>query len=88
MKRFNFVFLSAILLLSQWGSFDHVYHEHVAGEVCDYCISAQPLEHAVTSAVQTVNLTQQTQRLEILTQESASKSVTRYYAVRAPPRLA
>lgn len=87
MKRLHFIILTAILLLSQWGSIDHVYHEHIAGEVCDFCISAQPLDNAVSSSFQSTPLAKQTQKPVVLAQELTSKSIARYYAARAPPRL-
>ena len=87
MKRLHLIILTLTLLLSQWGVIDHVYHEHVAGDVCDYCVSAKSFDHAVTSSFQTTALIFQTQRAEVLVQASTPKSVSRYYAVRAPPRL-
>lgn len=87
MKHLHLIILAVTLLLSQWGSIDHVYHDHKSGEVCDYCLSAQPLDEAVTSSFQSTPLIKQTQRPEVLAQESISKSVTRCYAVRAPPRF-
>ena len=86
MKRLHLFILAITLLLSQWGTIDHVYHDHIAGEACDYCVSAKSFDHAVTSSFQTTALIQQTQRAEVLVQASTSKSVSRYYAVRAPPR--
>ena len=87
MKRLHLIILSITLLLSQWGTIDHVYHEHTAGEVCDFCISAKSFDHAVTSSSQTTALIKQIQSPDILAQASNSKSVARHYAVRAPPRL-
>lgn len=87
MKHLHLIVLTVTLLLSQWGTIDHVYQEHTAGEVCDFCISAKSLDHAVTSSSQSIALIKQMQRPEILAQASTSKSVTRYYAVRAPPRF-
>lgn len=87
MKHLHLIVLTVSLLLSQWGTIDHVYHEHTAGEVCDFCISAKSFDHAVTSSSQSIALIKQMQRPVILAQVSTSKSVTRYYAVRAPPRF-
>ncbi|MFK5912921.1 MAG: hypothetical protein QM484_00985 [Woeseiaceae bacterium] len=87
MKHFHFLILSIILLLSQWGSIDHIYHAHKSGEVCDYCISAQPLEHAVSSAVQSIAIVKETPVKEEQTQTAYAVSFTRHYAARAPPRL-
>ncbi len=85
MKRLHFIILTAFLLLSQWGSIEHLYHAHKAGEVCDYCISAQSLDHAVSSTVQTVIVVKQTFIQPELTQAAITKSFTPNYAVRAPP---
>ena len=87
MKRLHLIILTVTLLLSQWGMIDHVYHEHVAGEVCDFCISAKSFDHVVTSSFQATTITQQTQEPEVLVQEATSNSSNRYYATRAPPRL-
>jgi len=87
MKRRHFIILTAFLLLSQWGSIDHVYHAHKAGEVCDYCISGQSLDHAVGHSVKAVAVVKQTFVQPELTQASVSKSFTPTYAARAPPRF-
>lgn len=87
MKRLHIITLAITLLLSQWGTIDHVYHEHTAGEVCDFCISAKSFDHAVTSSSQGIALIKQVQTPEILAQASTSKTVIRHYAVRAPPRF-
>lgn len=87
MKRLHFIILTAFLLLSQWGSIDHVYHAHKAGEVCDYCISAQSLDHAVSHAAKTVVVVKQTFIQPELTQASITQSFTPHYAARAPPRF-
>lgn len=87
MKRLHIIALTITLLLSQWGTIDHVYHEHTAGEVCDFCISAKSFDHAVTSSSQDLALIKQVQSPEILAQASTSKTVIRHYAVRAPPRF-
>lgn len=87
MKRLHFLILSVTLLLSQWGSIDHLYHAHTSGEVCDYCISVQPLEHAVSSMVQSIAVAKKTTAEEEQPQIAHAKSFTRHYIARAPPRL-
>lgn len=87
MKHLHLIILTVTLLLSQWGTIDHVYHEHSAGEVCDYCVSTKSFDNAITSSVQTTAVFKQTQQAEILAQASTTRSITRYYAVRAPPRF-
>lgn len=87
MKRFNLIILTLTLLLSQMGILDHVYNEHQSGEVCDYCISAPSLDHAITSSVQTDFSNNISQQHNKLTQQSLNASAIRFYAARAPPRL-
>ncbi|MDH5395317.1 MAG: hypothetical protein OEW97_03515 [Gammaproteobacteria bacterium] len=87
MKRLHFIILAVTLLFSQWGSIDHVYHAHKAGDVCDYCITAQSLDHAVSHAVPTLGVVKQTNIQQALPQFSVTKNVTRHYGARAPPRL-
>lgn len=87
MKRLHLIILTATLLLSQWGTIDHVYHEHTAGEVCDYCVSAKSFDHASLSSSLSTIVIKQTQQAEIQAQASIAKTVSRHYASRAPPRL-
>jgi len=76
-----------VLLFAQGSSLDHIYHDHKNGEVCDYCLSAQPLDHAVTTSIQlflSIKKPQwQTEPAKVLFTESN----IRYYAARAPPRF-
>jgi hypothetical protein len=87
MKRLHYIFLIFFLVLGQWGSLDHAYHDHETSEVCDYCLSAQPLDHAVTTFTQPVISTGDPQWHD----ESAIELITKYtihhYAARAPPRF-
>lgn len=87
MKKLHLIILTVTLLLSQWGSIDHLYHAHKAGEVCDYCISAQPLEHAVSGTAQSVVVVKEKPVLPEQSQTSSATTYTRYYAARAPPRF-
>ena len=72
MKRLHLIILTFTLLLSQWGTIDHVYHEHVAGDVCDYCVSAKSFAHAVTSSSLSTLVTKQTQQAEVLAHASSA----------------
>jgi len=87
MKRLHLIILTVTLLLSQWGTIDHVYHAHIAGEVCDYCVSAKSFDHAVTHSSLATIVIKQTLQPEVLAQASIAKSIARHYAVRAPPRF-
>ena len=87
MKRLHLIIFTATLLLSQWGSIDHVYTHHAAGEVCDYCVSAKSFDHAVTSSFQNTDVIKQTQPPVVLAQVSIEKNASHYYATRAPPHV-
>lgn len=87
MNRLTPTIFAFILLLGQWGSFDHAYHQHDTGEVCDFCLSAQVLDHAIAPAIHFVF----TPSFEVfqanLTKQLSANSTARYYAARAPPRF-
>lgn len=87
MKRLYFTVFAITLLLSQWGSIDHLFHAHQSGEVCDYCVSAQSLENAVSSGEHSIAVVKATTVQEEQTQIVYAESFTRHYAARAPPRL-
>lgn len=75
------------LLLSQWGVIDHSFHEHVAGEVCDYCISAKSFDDAITSTEQKFVAHKANQNPVVLLKTADTKTTSYFYSVRAPPRL-
>lgn len=87
MNRLHITVFAVILLFSQWGSADHVYHEHDAAEACVYCLSAQALDHAIASATPPVfpPSFQQFQP-ELLCMSVFSIDIL-HYSVRAPPRF-
>ena len=87
MKRLHFTIIMNTLLLSQWGMIDHAFHEHVAGEVCDYCITAKSFDDTVSSLDQTVAPGIQSQNPEVLLQAAKSETLSHYYNVRAPPQF-
>jgi len=87
MKQLHLIFLTLFLLLGQWSSLEHDYHDHESGEICDYCLNAQPLDHAVTNSVELGISNEPTHQQDELAQEFISKSNIRYYSVRAPPRF-
>lgn len=87
MNRLNFIILAVTLLLSQLGSVEHAYSEHKTGEVCDYCVSAPSLDHAISGS-SSFNFSNNTsQQYSELTQTSLATKAIRFYAARAPPRL-
>ena len=86
MKRLHLIILAITLLLSQMSMLDHAYSEH-AGEVCDYCISAPSLDHALSNTLKTNFSNNATQLLAELAQSSHLISTLRFYTARAPPRL-
>ena len=85
MKRLPLIIFTLILLLGQWGSLDHAYHEHNSGENCDFCISAKSLDHAVSTSISLVF----SQSCHQCFSEQINKSITKidihYYIARAPP---
>lgn len=87
MNRLHLTIFALLLLLGQWGSFDHAYHEHDSGEACDYCLSAQALDHAITPAIQFVFTPSFEEFQPHLTKQNLSSNTVRYYAARAPPRF-
>ena len=87
MNRLNFIVLTVTLLFSQLGSLDHAYSEHQVGEVCDYCVSAPPLDNAITSSIAIDFSNNNAQQHNGKFQESFSTKAVRFYATRAPPRL-
>lgn len=87
MKRLPLIFITLIILFGQWGSLEHVYHDHKSGEACDYCLKAQPLDHAVTSAFQLGISNAPVHPGVEEVQAFISRSTIYYYSVRAPPRF-
>ena len=87
MNRLHITIFALILLLSQWGNIDHVYHLHDSAAACDYCLSAHVLDHAIVPTASIVF----TPSFHQLRLESAGLTVSRnnfrYYPVRAPPRF-
>jgi len=76
-----------ILLLTQWGSISHDYHEHDSAEACDYCLSAQGFDQAV--APELLSFSDQSIFLSSIGSElvSVTKSGFYNYTARAPPRF-
>lgn len=87
MKRLHLIIIMVTLLLSQWGMIDHAFHEHNAGEVCDYCITAKAVDDAVTSSEKIVVSDKQNQNPDVLLQASNFKTTRHFYSVRAPPQF-
>jgi hypothetical protein len=87
MKRLHYIFLIFFLVLGQWGSLDHDHYDHEASEICDYCLNAQSLDHAVATSTQPVIPTGDTQCSDEPAVELIDKYTIHYYVARAPPRL-
>ena len=87
MNRLYMPVFVLLILLAQWGSLNHAYHVHESGDVCDYCLSAQALDHVITSTIQFVFASSFQQFQSEQMREDASIQSVRYYAVRAPPRF-
>jgi len=76
-----------ILLLSQWGSLDHVYHVHDSAEVCDFCLSAQALDHGALHTASIVFTPSHHQSPPELVRLTVFRNNVRYFSVRAPPHF-
>ena len=87
MKRLHFTIITITLLLSQWGVIEHAFHEHVAGEVCEYCLTAKSFDDIVLSSDQAVVPAIQSQISEVLFQAAKSETFSHYYSIRAPPQF-
>lgn len=86
MKRLYIISLTLLLLLSQLGAIDHVFHEHSSGEACEYCIGSQPLDHAVSHSFLIHQHSSDTASLICDTPRTVSNVAFHYYRGRAPPR--
>lgn len=87
MKRLNLIVLTLFLILGQWSSLEHAFHEHQASEVCDYCLSKKPLEHLAVNSIQTFFPTSIPQWQDELTPQVYLNEKVSYFAARAPPRF-
>jgi len=85
MKRLHFIFFALVLLLSQWGSLDHAFHDQ--DEVCDICLVAHSLDHGLATSVESV-FSQPNHQLYIeITHVFTVADSVRFYPARAPPGL-
>ena len=87
MKRLYLAVFLVVLLLTQLGSLGHDYHIHDSGDVCEYCISAQGLDHVITPAVSSVTVPTSHYLQTEISRVVIFNSVLRGYAARAPPRF-
>lgn len=87
MKRLFLTLLALFIILSQQGSLEHAYHDHEAGEVCDYCLSSKSLDHIAVSSIQPIVHTYGLQWQNEFALQVIHKSHISYFAVRAPPRF-
>lgn len=87
MNRLHITVLAIVLLLSQLGSVNHVYHDHDVSEVCDFCLSAHVLDQGFSPTTQFA-ITPCSHQFQIeLVSLTDSSNDARYYSVRAPPRF-
>jgi len=85
MKRLHFIFFALVLLLSQWGSIDHAFHDQ--DEVCDICLIAHSLDHGLGTSVGPVFLQPTHQFYIEITHVFTAADSVRFYPARAPPGL-
>jgi len=87
MKRLYLTVLVLVVLLTQWGSLSHDYHIHTEDESCDYCLSAQTFDHAVTPSTLKAHLPKFFQFKAKHTRLIVLNKGFYNYAARAPPRF-
>ena len=87
MKRLLLTFFALIIILVQQGSLEHAYHEHAAGEICDYCLNSKSLDHFTVNSAQPVVHTVSLQWKFEYSHSVILTSHTRYFSARAPPRF-
>jgi len=86
MKRRILIILALLVLFGQWANLEHAYHEHTHGEICEYCLSAQPFDHAAVDSANTFTLAAVAHLPETGYIESTPRLNIRYFSSRAPPR--
>ena len=87
MKRLNLLVLTLFLVLGQWSSFEHAFHEHQESEVCDFCLNKKPLEQLANHTIDTFIPQSISQQHEKLAFELVLNTQASYFSARAPPRL-
>jgi hypothetical protein len=85
MKRIHLIVFALVLILGQWSSLEHAYHEHNSNEVCDYCLSIKPLDNAATNSAQAFVSNQISHNQDELTSGFIPSNLIRHFSVRAPP---
>ena len=87
MKRFLVLTISLFLLLGQWGSLEHMHHDHQSGEACDYCLQLKSTDQLHTSTEQFNLLTSHYQWIDQYASQFVLAQSPNYFAIRAPPRF-
>jgi len=87
MKRLYLAVFFVALLLTQLGSLGHDYHIHDSGDMCEYCLSAQGLDHVAIPAILSVAVTPSSYLQAEISRVIIFNSVLRRYSARAPPRF-
>ena len=87
MKRLLLTFIAVFILLGQQGSFDHAFHDHEAGEICDFCLHSKALDHFAENAIPTIAHTYHLQQQVEIALAIFYKNHTNYFTARAPPRF-
>lgn len=85
MNRQLIIVLTLFLVLTQWGSLEHAYHDHSAGEACDYCSTSKSLDHIVLASSESVVHTVGFQWHDELISQDFYKAHVNYFTARAPP---
>ena len=87
MTRLHILVITLFLILGQWSSFEHAFHDHQASEVCDFCLNKKPLEQLATNSIQTFIPLSHSQWYVQLTPRLVSNKTVSYFSARAPPRF-
>ncbi len=88
MKRLLILSISLFLLLGQWGSLEHLYHDHHSGEACDYCLQLKSLDQLGTDTAQNSLMTNRYRSFEQSIPQFISLLSSSFFSIRAPPYLA
>ena len=85
MKRRLLIILAFLVLFGQWANIEHAYHDHIDGGVCEYCLSAQPLDHSLVDCTHAFIVAKTSYLHDAGFNDSTPIITVRYYSSRAPP---
>lgn len=74
-----------LFVVGQWELIEHVYEDHPDETLCELCLAANSLDHAIHSQSAELQLEVQAQSGETIATTPYAQAHVRYYAARAPP---